>query len=187
MTGALEASDVNGNARLVLDVEAVFLAAEPRGGGDRSVGLPVADFDADGNATVAAGHHFVKSGLADVRQFHATSVRPAAKPAPRENVHGDRRPPRVTRSVPESVHIWASYRNEMRSGSDQPNDQAPDERRAARDKRWALARAEDWHAERPVPPTPLRPRAKERLRSLKPTDIPSRAPGDEPQDPTESV
>ena len=75
----------------------------------------------------------------------------------------------------------------MSSGSDQPYDQTLDERRAARDKRWAEARAEDWHADRSIPPTVLQPRVKERLRSLKPTDIPSRAPGDDPQNPPDSA
>ena len=83
--------------------------------------------------------------------------------------------------------MWTPYRHEMSSGSDQPNDQTQDERRVARDKRWAEAGAEDWHADRSTRRTPPRSRTHERLRSLKPTDIPSRAPGDDAQEAFESA
>lgn len=184
----LEASHIDCDALVVLDVEAVFLAAEPRGGGDRSVGLPVEDFDADSDAAAAAGSHLVESGLVHVRRFHPPSVRRSRRARLEREWPAAIAGVRVaTRSVPESVHMWGPYFHKMSSGSDQPYDRTLDERRAARDKRWAEARAEDWRAERSIPPTPLQPRAKERLRSLKPTDIPSLAPGDDPYTPPDSL
>jgi len=55
-----------------------------------------------------------------------------------------------------------------------PNDPTPDEQRAARDKRWAKATGMHWHTYTPTAETQARADDEDRVRSAKPTDIPSR-------------
>lgn len=59
-----------------------------------------------------------------------------------------------------------------------PREQTPDERRAARDERWAKIKSMHWRPSAPAAPAELRT-DEDRARGAKPTAIPSRAPADD--------
>ena len=59
-----------------------------------------------------------------------------------------------------------------------PREQTPDERRAARDQRWAKVKSMHWRPSAPAAQTPADP-DEDRARGSKPTAIPSRAPSDD--------
>ncbi|GAA5203110.1 hypothetical protein [Microbacterium jejuense] len=57
-----------------------------------------------------------------------------------------------------------------------PNEQTPDQQRAARDKRWAEATGMHWHKYVPTAETQARADEEDRIRGAKPTDVPSQPP-----------
>ena len=65
------------DAVLVFDFETELLTMEPRLGGERTVGLPIAQLGSDRETGLPADAHFIEPGSVRIGGHHAATLRPA--------------------------------------------------------------------------------------------------------------